>query len=269
MPLTPALPTPLTKYAKFLVRVLEEGAYLLLNDLVDNSVKADTVDDVEWRYVVARFTRPSITGAVEDYAQFGLNLVNITGGDIDTSWTSGDADTVDSRFDEWWTTVKPLYPTGYKFYDLRFYRRKFLPVITEDKTFQDSGPPQFIRVNDSPGTSASTNNAQQLSASVTLKTPVPRHWGRVYMPTPDVSRLDTNGRWTSGTRTTLANAWAELIDDLMGDEFFPVIPVRQVNKVFAPGLLGITEVQVDDVPDVVRRRRAKTTLARTIGVPTA
>ena len=175
----------------------------------------------------------------------------------------------DGHISEWWNSVKPLYSAGYTLKETRYYRRKFMASMTLDKRFQDSGPPEKITTIASVGTSASGPNAQQLALSVTLKTHAPRHWGRVYMPAPDVSRIDANGRWVAATRTTVANATAELLDDFAGSGFVPVVPVTQVNKQLVQGLAAILTVQVDDVPDVIRRRRAKTTLARTIGVPTA
>lgn len=272
MPLTPAFAIPTSKWSKFLVRIGEEAAYLLLNDLVDQNGKVSTPGDLEWRRVVLRFTRPPISGAVEDEAQIKFDLVNITGGDVDTSWTAGDYTTAEGALDEWWTAVKPVVATTYQLKEYRWYKMAFAEPMQPERRFAQSGPPQRVTSKASPGTSASGPLPQQVAASITLKTPAPRHWGRVYMPGLTVDRVQTSsapGRWVLATQTVLANATAELVDDLGAAELFPVVPVTQVDGSLAGALLGVTSVQVDDIPDVIRRRRAKTTLVRTLGVPTA
>lgn len=269
MPLTPALPTPLVKWSRYLIRGIAEG-FTLLTGLNEFAPVADDPADIEWRYAVLRFQRPTPAGAVEDYAQIGINLVNITGGDIDTSWTSGDYTTCDGHFTEWWNTIKSQIQADHKLVDVRYYRRYFATPMTPEKRFGDSGPPEHILTVNSNGTSVTLPLPFQVAMSVTFKTAVPRHWGRVYMPgLPQSAADDGYGRWDVGSRTAVANAFAELMDDLGGSEFFPVVPVTQVSKVLVPGLLGVTSVQVDDIPDVIRRRRARTTLVRYVGVPTA
>lgn len=269
MPLTPALPTPLLKWTKYVLRGVAEG-WALIQALNDYSPVASSPQDLEWRYAVLRFSRPSPVTAPEDYAQIGLHLVNITGGDVDKSWTAGDYTTCDGHFDEWWTTIKPQIQADHKLVDVRYYRKTFNAPMTPEKRFADSGPPEHIHPVNLAGTSVTLPLPHQIAMSVTLKTSVPKHWGRVYMPgLPQSAAADGYGRWQSTPRQAVANAFAELMDDLAGSEFFPVVPVTQVNKVLTPGLLGVTSVQVDDIPDVVRRRRARTTLVRYAGVPTA
>lgn len=269
MPLAPAMPTPLPKWAKWLIRTAEAVAWQIAQAVVTNDAKTTTVADFEWRYLAFVFNRPPIAGAVEDTAQFGLNLVNVTAGDLDKTWTSGDFTNVMTDVNEWWTAVKPIIGTGYTFKEVRFYRKQFNPTPTPASRFLATGPPVYIGTVGTNGTSANTALPQQVAASVTFKTPLARHWGRAYVPGLTSNRLDANQRWDGGTRTILANAFAELFDDLQGREFFPFVPITQVGGSLLSGGFGISDVQVDDIPDVIRRRRAKTTLGRTIGVPTA
>jgi hypothetical protein len=60
--------------------------------------------------------------------------------------------------------------------------------------------------------------------------------------------------------------WAQTVHDvygaLMNDEFFPVVPVTQVQKGRVRGLLTVSEIQVDSTYDVIRRRRVHTTKYR-------
>lgn len=267
MPLTPALPAPLLKYSKWLIKGLAEG-YALLESLSEFSAQPDALDDLEWRYVVLRFQRPTPSTTQEDYAQIGLNLINITGGDVDTSWTTGDYTTAEGFLDEWWTTVKAQIEADHKLVDYRWYRRQFNPVPDPNHRFLSSGPPQRITVKNSAGTKVAGLLPPQAAMSITLKTAVPKHWGRFYMPGLSAAAIDGWGRWTSATMTAMANATAELVDDLQGADLQPVVAVTQVDKVLRPALLGVTSVQVDDVPDVIRRRRPRQAAVRTIGAPT-
>jgi hypothetical protein len=45
-------------------------------------------------------------------------------------------------------------------------------------------------------------------------------------------------------------------------ELFPVVAVTQVDKAPSRGLLTIDKVTIDDIPDVIRRRRPRNTVYR-------
>jgi hypothetical protein len=60
----------------------------------------------------------------------------------------------------------------------------------------------------------------------------------------------------------LANALHSAYDGLMALEFFPVVPITQVQKAPARALVTVNSIQVDSNVDVVRRRRAHKTRYR-------
>jgi hypothetical protein len=66
----------------------------------------------------------------------------------------------------------------------------------------------------------------------------------------------------------MANMTAELVDDLAAKGFQLVVPTTQTDSALQGGLNVVTAIQVDDVPDVIRRRRPSTPKIRTIGVAT-
>jgi hypothetical protein len=111
----------------------------------------------------------------------------------------------------------------------------------------------------------------QVALSVTERTSIPKHWGRFYLPGFQAQAMETatgTGRWGSTTQATVANATATLYEDLASSGLVPVVVQVQRDKVYAPALNTVTEIVVDDIPDVIRRRRPKQVISRAIGVPT-
>jgi hypothetical protein len=114
-----------------------------------------------------------------------------------------------------------------------------------------------------PGTDAvSSYNPFQVAASITLKTTHRKHWGRIYLPGIANQRIGSTSRITAACCDALANATDTMIGSMLTNVDFPFIPSTQADGVLAPAMLSITAVQVDDVPDVVRSRRPKTTTYR-------
>jgi hypothetical protein len=91
---------------------------------------------------------------------------------------------------------------------------------------------------------------------VTEKTPVAKHWGRFYMPGMSASNLEAAGaRWSDAMVDAAALSMSTLAQDLADDHIHLVVPVTQIDKIATRTLFGVSAVQVDDIPDVVRRRR--------------
>src|SRR4051794_21776195 len=87
-----ALPTAAAtcKYARYLVRALDHvipagGAYLA-SALTDGNEQADLAW-MRWHCIA---TRTTPAGTTEDKAQFKLDLLNITSGAVDSTWTAAD-----------------------------------------------------------------------------------------------------------------------------------------------------------------------------------
>lgn len=268
MPLTPPLPAPLPLWAKVLIQAAP-FAWAVGEAFAEYVTSPDTEDELEWRYAVLTFTRTTPTGTTEDKAQVGFNIINITGGDLDSSWTSGDYSTCETQILSWWATVKTYVTDDYTLSHIKWYTKKHKAVMDATHRFEKSGPPVRVTVVGVAGTALNQRLPDQVAMSVTLKTHVPRHWGRIYLPGFAYNAIAaTYGRWDTAYTTAVANATAELLDDLQDNDFFVVVPVTQVDGSLAKGVLGVYEVQVDDIPDVIRRRRARTPLSRVIGVPT-
>lgn len=275
------MPAPVPKRYKWLLKAVP---YIVVGaeSLYDLVTQAGTPQEVQWRYVTAVFSRATPSGTVEDNAQFGLNITNITGGNIDTTWTAADYTTVEAHLTELFVTLNPFISSTHTLKEFRWYTRSFnpdlpigQPVTTPDpstgkpyKRFARTGPPVHVTVKNLIGGSASVASAYQVALTVTFKTPGPRHWGRVYVPGVTSGMLGNNtGRFSVGNVTTIANAWAEFLDDLQGSEFQLAVPATQHEGKFATALNSAVDIQVDDIPDVIRRRRPKQAKERVIGVP--
>lgn len=232
-----------------------------LEDYLDES---ETDDDLTWMRIHLEWTRATPTGTVEDRAQSKLDILNITSGAVDGSFTSGDWTAVDTRIAAWRTSQMDRWSSSYTFAGYKGYQMRFNVGGDPRKPFAETGPPLWVSGQSYAGT-GTAGIPYQVSSACTLRTAWPKHWGRCYLPTPGVGDLDAYGRLTSAHRTDVANAMRLLVDDLADADFLTVIPVTQVNKTPLYGLLGVTDVVSDDVPDIQRRRRPKQPAARTVG----
>lgn len=227
--------------------------------------------DLEWRRVEYQFSRPAPTGFSEDRAFIGFDVLNTSGTGPLGDWAGGDLNDLAAAFDEWWAAVRPWLTSNVAYVERRIYRRSFRTVMTPTQRFEPSGPPVHVAVP-APAQAGTASGAQylpfQVAASVTEKTGLPRHWGRFYMPGVPGQYMDVNGRLTTAYVDALANATAELYDDLYDFNLAPIVPVTQIDGSLCKVLLGVTSVQVDSTPDVIRRRRPKSTSYRKIGAAT-
>lgn len=258
-----ALPTPLPAWAKALLQIAPFVTSYLIDQI---SYGAQDQDPLVWAHAQTRIQRNTPTGTSEDYALMTFDIVNVTGGAVDNTWTSTDWTQVSTAVSAFLSSLRGSMTTNHVMVDTRYYLRQF-NAMTESKPFADTGPPSFVK---SEGPNAGTIAAAghtlpyQAACTITERTPWPKHWGRIYVPGVDAAQVDANGRWTSTVRSAFATAYQTMVTSLQANGFFPVVPVTQVDKVPTRGLLNVTQVSVDDVPDVQRRRRPRQVAARNV-----
>lgn len=256
------IPAPLPPWARFLLQVLPliqaglQEALQYIGPMNDGTAAANS----EWRHVQL-VAQPVGNQTNSDRAVTTWDIVNITNGAIDNSWTDADYSTVQASLSTLAQLWLPHMGSAYQLVETRYYRRAFNPM-TMDKPFQVSGPPERTYPINLPGTSSGSTTVRQVAVTSTDITTYPRHWGRNYWPFPGSLLFTANGF----IDTPSVDSWALAVHDsyqaLMAAEFFPVVPVTQVAKVPTRGLLGITAIQVDNNPDVMRSRRPKFTTYR-------
>jgi hypothetical protein len=163
----------------------------------------------------------------------------------------------------------------YTFHEVRAYRKAFNPM-TEQKPFIPSGPPERVWSSSlTVGQYASLLPSQVAMTSTNL-TPYPHHWGRNYWFAPHSEGITSSGHIPATSVDGLAQQVHNMYETWANAQFIPVVPITQYSLGGKPaqivpfrGLLQVTGVQVDDVFDIQRRRRASTTTYRKIlPVPT-
>jgi len=283
--ITPAVnPNKVAGLGRWLVKVALPFVVAGLEDAFSDGVgQAAPADDVQWRRVNWRFTRLTPATTVEDVAMFGFDVVNMTGGNIDSSWTAGDYTAVDAAMTELWGVLQGLVSSSHTLTEIQYHARSFhhdLPIgagvpqlqpgsTKEVNRFARSGPPLHVLTKNAAGGVPGQALPYQNAMSVTFRTAARKHWGRCYIPGLAIADMTgTNGRFASATCTAVANAFAECASDLGANDFFIMVPSTQNDSKYATSLQSVKEIVVDDVPDVIRRRRPKQASIKAVGVAT-
>ena len=178
----------------------------------------------------------------QDRAVSHLDLVNITAGAVDPTWTGTDFSNVEAALDTWWTAIKSRFHTATKLMDYRWYRLG--PGATP--------PEPVVRVTPRSvaGTGSTNPLPGQVATTISLRTALRSHWGRMYLPNQVYSELDGGGNIGTGSVDAIAGATNTLIGTLASNDFYPMVYSRKFSKAFS-----VERIVVDNVWDVQRRRR--------------
>ena len=252
-------PTPLPAYARAALGDLTTVASVY-HDLVQYLENLTT--DEQWRRLQIVCDNIATGAVVQDKMIMTFDITNITGGQLDSTWDTTDYTTCESKFTTFLTTMTAHMQAWARFSQYRWYTMRFNPPTTS-KPFQESGPPQRIQTLSLAG-SGTNYQAPQVAISVTEKTSWAKHWGRFYLPGINGTAMKTGGRIDDTLQASINNAVGTLYSDLAAADFQIQVPVTQVDKAPQRILLNVTGTQIDDVPDVVRRRRPRNTLKRLV-----
>lgn len=255
-----ALPNPTTgwKTVKWLLRAAEFAVPAGIAWLEDELDANEAASDPHWVRVIISGARTSPGTTSEDRAQFKLDLLNITGGALDSSWTSADLNSVHSDITAFLTALQPLTANNLTFNEVRYYDMSFNPAADVLKPFAETGPP-IRKTTVSYAGSVSVTQPYQIAATITFRTAWPRHWGRIYLPNPahGSGAYTAYGRFSATYESALTTAFDTFVDALGSHDFLLTVPVGQLNKQAFHALLGVPLFAIDDIPDVQRRRRPR------------
>lgn len=255
---------PLTPLLKIAFRVLAPlGPYILGESLLDQ-LDPDA-DSLEWRHLQVIQTRSTPVGTVEDKAMITFDLLNVTGGAPDSSWIEADYTAAETRVTGYLSGIASLIHSQAVWTELRWYRRAFANPIQPDHRFEPTGEPQRITTIAIPGSGGTDVLPYQCAMSFTERTAWPKHWGRWYLPTLS-GGITAQGRFGGGDLAVAVDAAANLLLGLRNDDLPLVVPSTQQNGVLGGYLLVVTEIAIDDVPDVQRRRRPRQVANRLVTV---
>lgn len=167
-------------------------------------------------------------------------------GASETKLSSAERTSILTALSTWWTTARTLTCPSFTLREFRVY--DFDPIDTRP------GPPVQVQSVGTAGSSASGRLPDQIAITQTYKTPSRKHWGRSYLPVVNQGIIDTTyGRFTNGHCTALANVTRTLLQQTGSSGACKPVVASIAHK----ATLTIKELQVDNVPDVQRRRRVK------------
>lgn len=166
--------------------------------------------------------------------------------------TQTQMDAVVTRFQTYWQYWAPNMSETIALDQFRYYDQQVWPT---------KSPLLYVRdVTDYPGTSTAQELPPQMAMSQTLETLTRKRWGRFYMPAPTVTAITQNSaRITTAIVDAATVVLRDFIQGCKTDGAIPHVWSPRGGSGPPPFAAGSTEnvtgVRMDDILDVVRRRR--------------
>lgn len=181
-----------------------------------------------------------------------IHWINTTGGDLDTTWIAADYAAVESAVATMWTALSSYIGQDFRLVEHRWYA--YGPGVVKPN------PPSRVTTLGTPIVGGGAlGAAHQMAETVTLRTPLRRHWGRFYLPISSKS-LGVGGQFlTAGVDAIHSAARTMLLAPGTAQGIYPVVYDRARHVA-----LGVTAIEADSVPDVIRRRRPRTVMYKKI-----
>lgn len=276
----PQPPPSLPAWAKILYYLVETAIVGYTASQYDygaqiNHVGGNATDPTEgsWRRFVHVWENDATTDTADDQV-YTIDIMNVTDGQLDGTWNDADYTTVTNYLVAIASAISPHTLSTLVLRHIKAYIMGFNPY-TEDKPFAHSGAPEFtLPVNIAGGGNAPM--PPQATSSVTEMTPSRRHWGRFYVPTLQNNAYQSGGHVATVTVDAIAQTVHDNYEQLMNAQFFPVVATTSSGgSKGVPGkptrtLQTVTGIRVDNVGDVIRRRRLKNSTHKvTLPLPAA
>lgn len=258
-----SIPSPLPPWSKWAIALGATPSSYLVQFLTYLGTMNDATSPSpgEWRHLQLVFS-DNVTNDPADEMIVTLDLANITGGGLDSSWTTQDYTTTDLHVGNLMISWAAHMDSGVTAKEIRYYRRSYNPYSNQ-QPFTLGGPPDHVHPVNYQGTQTGPI-PHQIAVTHTEITTFPRHWGRAYWPAIAYagSTFAAGGKLANTAVDAICTGIQDNYQLLQNAEFFPCVPTTQALGVASRQLLGITAIQVDNVLDVVRRRRAAATTYR-------
>lgn len=272
---------PIPKYAQWLYDLISDDSKSDEAKSVEASARLGTMVEVatfpgpfSLRKLHVIWGRGSGAALPEDDAICTFHFMKLVGGNPDDDWTDSNFLRVEQLFDAAWGALQGRYCPGVTLREYRWYEAG--PDIEAALGGQGrTGPPRRVVARSVPGSSSSQVAAPpQVAISITEKTNAANAWGRFYLPNP-AATTDTfteSGRIEPAFQVLLATAFESMYDTLR-QESLPVVVYSQAKAqrpsagggtlpAIGARALTVDQLQVDDIPDVIRSRRYNTPLLR-------
>lgn len=213
----------------------------------------------------------------DDVAVTSFHFVHRAEGTDTSAWVNDDdSATIEALLADFWSAIRGHYGADFGLDRYRWHHFG-VGVRRPNPAFRET-----VDVTPLLGTNTDPQLPQQVACAITQRTTRRRSWGRSYLPAPVEGYTDDSGLWIHDFVDDMRTAAGTLLDGAesaglpmvvwcprhdgklleYGDH--PIPPATQ-----SPHELGLDEpdtsslargvgsVQVDDVPDVIRRRRPK------------
>jgi hypothetical protein len=203
--------------------------------------------------LICSYVRATPAGTREDRAVFGVWCAKIVGGGLYSRHDISELAGLETAADAFTTALKAFMSTSWQLVEYAWF------FVTQDSPRDDSGrsqlmgPPARITSKSVFGSGGTQSLPHQCASTITLRTASRRHWGRSYIPGLSVGQVDAQyGRLTTtctdglaSAMNTLHNTWQDAGTQL------------GTYSLLKPAFLTPKQIEVDDIFDIVRRRRAK------------
>lgn len=205
--------------------------------------------------VSVAFSRIVPAGVREDRAVTSLWVAKIVGGGLYSVVPVAELATLEIALDTFMSSTLSLIHSDWRCIEYAWHQ------VTEDSPRTDDpehrgqkmGPATRVTVKNNPGTAGTTRLADQVSRTTTLRTCSRKHWGRSYWPGGVAGNMQTTfGRWTN-TVVDNSVAFTDTLHNTWQDAGYQL----GVYSMLHPAFLTPKAIECDDIPDIVRRRRAK------------
>lgn len=181
----------------------------------------------------------------KERAMCGVHWINTTGGDPDYTWTSADYALIESGFQTLFTSLAGNMSTDHKLVEHRWYA--FGPGVFPPN------PPSRITTIASPIAGSGTQIwPHQAAETLTFRTPLRKHWGRIYLPLGTTGMGNPGGQYAQAVVDSFAAAGSTYLKSGTANGLTPVVWDR-----LRKSALGVTAIEADSVPDIIRRRRPR------------
>lgn len=224
-------------------------SYAVATDYASLGASAAPGSGIGVRRCTCVLSRSTATPADDDM-NMHFDFLNITAGNPDDSWISADYATLEALLTTFFGAVASQMPSW-----ARVVRYSWHRVGTGVVP-----PNPAVRILDlaTPVVGSGTPKMPpQAACSITFRTGLRKHWGRTYLPI--APSTDAGGRIPSALYVTVNTAAQSLFVAARAADFMPVVVANSLEST-----LGIEYVETDDVCDIIRRRRWKHTVARSV-----
>lgn len=221
------------KFAEHELGAFTDGVYLEGSAPAASAVH---LGRLQVRYAAIR------TGLQPDVFENVLHFINTEAGVAGEILNDTKKGAVESAFVTFFTAVKTHACPYVALDSFRWYGVNFTDPLT--------GPPNRITdVTNVAGTYTGGFPAQ-VATSITMRTALRKHWGRIYFPGARVQ--GTDGLTDNASVDGMAAAFRTFVNSCAAANVSPVVYSRA-----AQAAMSVSAIEVDNVPDVVRRRRPK------------